>query len=140
MPTRPSIGPVIETSIFVDDTEKSARFYERVLGLRVMSVSERLASLDVAGKSVFLIFKKGGSTQPTIFEGGTIPPNDASGSIHFALSISQADFQDWVDWLGECSVEIESIVNWERGGRSIYFRDLDGHNVELATPGIWEIY
>ena len=31
-------------------------------------------------------------------------------------------------------------MNWERGGQSIYFRDPDGHLVELATPGIWAIY
>ena len=109
-------------------------------GCGPMGVSERLASLDVGGKSVLLLFKQGGSAEATTFEGGVIPPNDASGSIHFALAISPDTFQTWQEWLGECDVEIESIVKWERGGRSIYFRDPDGHNVELATPGIWDIY
>jgi len=27
-----------------------------------------------------------------------------------------------------------------RGGHSIYFRDPDGHLLELATPGLWAIY
>jgi catechol 2,3-dioxygenase-like lactoylglutathione lyase family enzyme len=31
-------------------------------------------------------------------------------------------------------------VGWPRGGRSVYFRDPDGHSVELATPGLWETY
>ena len=35
---------------------------------------------------------------------------------------------------------IESEVNWDRGGTSIYFRDPEGHSVELATPGVWEVY
>jgi len=26
------------------------------------------------------------------------------------------------------------------GGHSIYFRDPDGHLLELATPGLWEVY
>ena len=29
---------------------------------------------------------------------------------------------------------------WDRGGRSIYFRDPDGHLIELATPGVWANY
>ena len=37
-------------------------------------------------------------------------------------------------------IEIESEVTWTRGGRSLYFRDPDGHLVELATPGVWEVY
>ncbi|PYK92782.1 MAG: glyoxalase, partial [Verrucomicrobia bacterium] len=27
---------------------------------------------------------------------------------------------------------------WESEARSLYFRDPDGHMIELATPGIWE--
>ena len=30
-------------------------------------------------------------------------------------------------------------TTWKRGGESIYFRDPDGHLLELATPG-WAIY
>ncbi|HWQ03343.1 MAG TPA: glyoxalase, partial [Candidatus Nitrosotenuis sp.] len=26
------------------------------------------------------------------------------------------------------------------GGRSIYFRDPDGHSLELVTPGVWPNY
>jgi catechol 2,3-dioxygenase-like lactoylglutathione lyase family enzyme len=31
-------------------------------------------------------------------------------------------------------------MEWPRGGTSLYFRDPDGHLVELATPGLWSIY
>jgi catechol 2,3-dioxygenase-like lactoylglutathione lyase family enzyme len=37
-------------------------------------------------------------------------------------------------------ISVESRVTWRRGGQSLYFRDPDGHLVELATPGIWAIY
>ena len=35
---------------------------------------------------------------------------------------------------------IEGRTVWSRGGHSIYFRDPDGHLVELATPGLWATY
>ena len=37
-------------------------------------------------------------------------------------------------------VEIEGRTDWPRGGHSIYFRDPDGHLLELATPGLWTVY
>jgi len=38
------------------------------------------------------------------------------------------------------AVTIEGATDWSRGGRSIYFRDPDGHLLELATPGLWTVY
>jgi catechol 2,3-dioxygenase-like lactoylglutathione lyase family enzyme len=32
------------------------------------------------------------------------------------------------------------LVALHRGGTSLYFRDPDGHLLELATPGLWTIY
>jgi len=138
MPKQPN--RIIETGIYVDDTERSVAFYERVLGGRRMGCSERLGTVDIGGQSVLLIFKKGGSIKPTQIPGGLIPGNDATGQMHFAFAIEPEEFENWQAWLPTQGVEIESIVNWDRGGRSIYFRDPDGHNVELATPGIWDIY
>ena len=37
-------------------------------------------------------------------------------------------------------IAIEGRTDWSRGGHSIYFRDPDGHLLELATPGLWAIY
>ncbi len=31
-----------------------------------------------------------------------------------------------------------SEIRWESGACSLYFRDPDGHMIELATRGIWE--
>jgi catechol 2,3-dioxygenase-like lactoylglutathione lyase family enzyme len=35
---------------------------------------------------------------------------------------------------------LEGRTKWPRGGESIYFRDPDGHLLELATPGLWPGY
>ena len=43
----------------------------------------------------------------------------------------------WERHLATRGIAIESRVTWPRGGTSLYFRDLDGHSIELATPGLW---
>ena len=37
-------------------------------------------------------------------------------------------------------VAVESRVIQTHGGTSLYFRDPDGHSVEVATPGLWPHY
>jgi catechol 2,3-dioxygenase-like lactoylglutathione lyase family enzyme len=47
---------------------------------------------------------------------------------------------EWEGRLQERGIPIESRTTWSRGGTSLYFRDPDGHLLELATPGLWETY
>ena len=44
---------------------------------------------------------------------------------------------EWEARLAEEAIAIEGRTKWRRGGESIYFRDPDGHLLELATPGLW---
>ena len=57
-----------------------------------------------------------------------------------AFAIRMSNLDEWKGWLRENDVDIESEVRWEEGGHSLYFRDFDGHLLELATPGLWETY
>lgn len=136
----PRIDRVLETAVYVEDLDRSADFYERVLGFEVMSRASRLVSIDAGGGSVLLLFLRGGSTEGTDFPGGWIPPHDATGRSHFALAVGAEDLGAWRERLAEHGVAIESEVTWERGGTSLYFRDPDGHSVELAAPGVWPVY
>jgi catechol 2,3-dioxygenase-like lactoylglutathione lyase family enzyme len=131
---------VLETALYVDDLDGAAGFYERVLGLDVMFQAPRLVSLDAGGGTVLLLFLRGGSTEGTSFPGGWLPPHDAAGHAHVALAIRAEDLDGWRARLEHHAVEIESQVSWERGGTSLYFRDPDGHSVELAAPGVWPNY
>lgn len=139
----PLINNVLETALYVSDLEKSKAFYERVLGFDELLREEgRLIGMGVQNShQVLLLFKEGASTHATETPGGTIPPHDGHGTIHFAFAIPEGSLPAWRDHLAREGVAIESenkVV--ERGGTSLYFRDPNGHLVELATPGIWPTY
>lgn len=136
----PKVVRVLETCIHAEDVERSARFYEKVFGFPRMDSNERFCVFDVGGGSVLILFRRGGTGDPVQTEGGVIPPHGGSGDLHFAFAIRTEDFAGWQKRLGEEGIAIESEVHWNRGGRSLYFRDPDHHLVELATPGTWPSY
>jgi catechol 2,3-dioxygenase-like lactoylglutathione lyase family enzyme len=136
----PPINSIVESCLYSDDLPRSIRFYQERLGLRLLVSNERLCVFSVADKQVLLIFQSGGSQEPVPTPGGMIPPHEAAGQLHFAFAISKEDFAAWERHLIAQEIKIESKVNWPEGGQSIYFRDPDNHLVELATPGIWEVY
>jgi catechol 2,3-dioxygenase-like lactoylglutathione lyase family enzyme len=137
----PSVNGVVETALYVSDLQRSSRFYQGLFGLRTLFEEERLRALHVAGSQVLLLFLAGGSTEPKEApQGGTIPPHDGRGQLHVAFAIAADEVEAWEGRLREFGVEVESTVRGPRGGTSLYFRDPDGHLVELLTPGIWAVY
>jgi len=135
-----NVTGVLETAIYVEDVRRAAEFYRRIFGFDEIGRDDRFCALSVAGRQVFLIFKKGATLQPIPLPGGVVPPHDGSGQLHFAFSVPAADLPAWEQRLAENGIAIESRVAWPRGGLSIYFRDPDGHLAELITPGCWTIY
>jgi catechol 2,3-dioxygenase-like lactoylglutathione lyase family enzyme len=106
-----------------------------------MVSDDRFAALSVAGQDVLLLFLEGATVEPAVLpNGGVIPPHDGRGTTHLGLAIAKSELAEWKSRLVERGIAIESRVTWERGGESIYFRDPDGHLLELLTPGIWPIY
>ena len=139
MPT-PPISGVIETCLYSDDLPRSVRFYQDQLGLRLLESGPRLCVFSIADKQVLILFRSGGTGEPISTPGGMIPPHEAAGLLHVAFAVSKESFDAWEKHLTERGIEIESKMIWPAGGRSIYFRDPDRHLLELATPGIWEVY
>lgn len=139
-PAGPALRGVLETSLYVEDLARSRGFYAGLFGLPVMVGDERFCAFDVAGRDVLLLFRKGGTPEPVATPGGVIPAHDGQGRLHLAFAVDREELDPWEARLRELGVEVESRVTWKRGGRSIYFRDPDGHLLELATPGLWTNY
>lgn len=140
MADSPQVTGILETSLYVADVERAKSFYQSLFGFECLLTDERLCALAVDGKQVLLLFRKRGSVNSVEIPGGTIPGHDGSGEMHVAFSIALSQFEEWRKRLQEQNVAIESTVRWPRGGQSLYFRDLDNHLIELATPGVWSIY
>jgi catechol 2,3-dioxygenase-like lactoylglutathione lyase family enzyme len=135
---RPAVGRILETSLYVADLKRALAFYERVFGFEVMLRDERMIALAVPGRQVLLLFVLEGSITPSATPFGMIPPHNASGQQHLCFSVAHADLEHWVSHLASCGIVIESRLDWPKGGSSIYFRDPDGHSLEVGTPGLWQ--
>ena len=136
----PRLDGILETALYTDDMAKARAFYEDVLELSPIFQDNRLTADAVAGRDVLLIFRRGSATQTATMPGGTIPGHDGAGPLHVAFAIGKDELTRWEQHLAARGVAIEGATDWSRGGRSIYFRDPDGHLLELATPGLWTVY
>jgi catechol 2,3-dioxygenase-like lactoylglutathione lyase family enzyme len=136
----PKLDGVLETALYVDDLDRAVRFYTGVLELKPLYQDSRLTAFSVGDRNVLLLFPRGGSLETVHMPGGTIPPHDGSGPLHVAFAIGKDELPKWEARLAANNITIEGRTTWKRGGESIYFRDPDGHLLELATPGLWAIY
>ncbi len=136
----PPVGRLLETALYVDDLERATAFYDGLFGFSRLFANDLLTAFDVGGANVLLLFRRGGSTADQTLPGGVIPGHDGAGPLHVAFGIDEEALGPWQDRLARRGVAIEGRVDWPRGGVSLYFRDPDGHLLELATPGLWATY
>lgn len=140
MPDAPRISRQLESSLYVADPDTSAAFYQRVFGFEALLREDRMVSLAVPGGSVLLLFRRGGSVEPSPVPGGVIPPHDGDGTLHLCFAIPLAELDAWDRHLAVLGIPVESRVVQSLGGTSLYFRDPDGHSLEVAVPGLWATY
>ena len=137
----PKIGGILESSLYVEDLDRSLEFYQKIFEFEPINTSgDRMYPINVNDRQVLLLFKKGGSQEPIKTSGGTLPSHDCSGETHLTFSIDAEDLDQWRERLKSYGISIESEITWKAGGISLYFRDPDNHLLEIGTPGIWPIY
>jgi catechol 2,3-dioxygenase-like lactoylglutathione lyase family enzyme len=135
-----TVNGIVETALHVKDVARSTEFYTRLFEVEPLMGDARFSVLPITGGQVLLLFLEGGTGDPVPTPGGIIPPHGGSGDLHVAFKISAEDVDAWKRRLADLGVALESIVEWPRGGTSLYFRDYDRHLVELITPGCWAVY
>jgi catechol-2,3-dioxygenase len=91
----PGLLGVLETSLYVEEFERTCPFYEQVLGLNSIYRDQRLCAYDVGSRGVLLLFLRGRSLETVQLPGGTIPPHDGSGPVHIAFSIAADELAAW---------------------------------------------
>lgn len=136
----PPVSGVLETSIYAEDLDRVARFYEELFEWESMYSDQRLRAYGVSQGSVLLLFRAGASRGEVLTPEGTIPGHDGIPGGHLAFAITAEEWEPWLRRLETRGVAVERIVRWPRGGQSMYFRDPEGNLVELATPGLWSVY
>lgn len=130
----PKANGILESSLYVSDVSRSARFYEDTLGFRVISdFGGRGCAMQAGAHQVLLLFKKGASR-------AIQSPHDGDGELHIAFAIPADELANWEAWLSTRGISVEEKRKWGLGGWSLYFRDPDRHLIELATPGVWSVY
>ncbi len=142
-----AVTGIVEIGLYVSDLASSSAFYRKLFDARaLLDVPPRLVALAIAEKQVLLLFQKGHTEDAVEQTGGTVPGHGASGVQHVAFSIDADQIPAWLARLEAMGLAVESRVTWnasdetpaDRAGRSIYFRDPDGHSIELLTPGLWK--
>lgn len=138
---------------------KSTTFYQHVLGLEPQIKSPRLTMFPLSNTTLIL-FKLGQTASDSIGERGVIPghgpdeqtvraltTSDADGNseatlhTHYCLAVAtRIEVDTWEEYLKSKDVILRGTMNWEKGGRSVYFEDPDGHIGEIGSRGIWVHY
>ncbi len=131
---------VLETALYVEDLDRSERFYSGLFGFERLLRDERMCALAVPGQQVLLLFKVGGSVDPSPSPVGIIPPHDGRGTQHLCFAVPSADIDAWEAMLERADIAVESRLDYPQGATSVYFRDPDGHSLEVATPRLWPNY
>jgi catechol 2,3-dioxygenase-like lactoylglutathione lyase family enzyme len=127
----------VETCLDVEDLMRSREFYFELFGYSLLKSDERFCAFDVGNGQVLLLFVRGSDPEGTILPFGTIPAHGTSGQAHLGFGVPAASMSAWRERLERKGIPIESSLTWPDGGTSIYFRDPDGHLLELLTPGVW---
>jgi catechol 2,3-dioxygenase-like lactoylglutathione lyase family enzyme len=123
---------IFETVLYASNLGEMERFYKKVLGLDTVRSSEQMLAFRCR-HGVLLVFDPQKSRLPD----RDLPSHGSSEPGHLAFAVADAELDAWRSRLVENDVEIEGEVDWEEGGRSIYFRDPTGNSLELASPQLW---
>jgi catechol 2,3-dioxygenase-like lactoylglutathione lyase family enzyme len=120
---------VLHFSLPVTDLDRSRKFYEGLLGMKVVEQSARMVFLQTGDD--YLILAKG--IESLKYDSPQSTP------VHHAFKVKPEDFESSIDELRKNGVEVFNIEDRNQGvfwGPQAYFLDPDGNKLEIyAGPG-----
>ena len=120
---------MLHFSLAVTDLDRSRKFYEDVLNLKVVEQSPRMVFLQTGDD--YLILAKG--DEPLKYD------TNKSTPVHHAFKVKPDEFQSSIDHLRQHGVDVFNIEDRNTGvfwGPQAYFLDPDGNKLEIyAGPG-----
>lgn len=126
-----SLSHIKESCLYIQSTQRTRAFYEGILGLPcIAEIPEKLAFFRVGVDMLLCFVPDFSASHPTL------PSHWAKGPQH--LAFEAPDYESWKSYLESHGIPIEHEAVWQNGRRSFYFRDPDGHSIEIVEPGIWE--
>jgi catechol 2,3-dioxygenase-like lactoylglutathione lyase family enzyme len=156
------LKPYLRAVRYVMDT------YQQSLSISYLTLYQDRMSAFALGPTTLLLFQLGMTTRDVVTPRGTIPHHAPTSRIldilqneaetsedsttlqteetkpqslqqHYCLAVDKReDVEKWEEYLKAGQVTILSTMDWERGGKSVYFEDVDGHIGEIGSRGIWE--
>jgi len=128
-----TIKQIKETCLYVSDLQQTAHFYHNLLGLPIIGQVEDRHIFFRAGTSVLLCFIADKTKVDK-----NLPPHDGYGHLHLAFEVSPEEYAAWKEKIQALNIAIEKEQEWKNQLHSFYFRDPDGHLLEIVPQGIWE--
>src|ERR1700712_1654026 len=99
---------MLETSLYVEDLDRSRAFYERLFGFGAIFQDDRMCAMEVPGEQILLLFRHGMTDQPAPAPNGFIPPHHGRGALHLAFAIPLRELEAWESHLADQQVALES--------------------------------
>ena len=130
---------ILESALYANDLDAAEAFYGQMLGLEKITRAGNRHVFFRCGPGVLLIFNPEETVIPYKAGQLPVPPHGTHGEGHLCFRATSDEIDSWTARLTAAGVEIESVVEWPGGGRSIYFRDPAGNSLEFAEARIWGI-
>lgn len=123
---------ITETCIYIKNIQKTKAFYYDLLELPIISIEKDRHIFFRAGSSVLLCFIPEKTKKEDI-----LPPHFGEGHLHLAFEVKKGEYEKWKEKISSVQIPIIHEQIWDNHKKSFYFKDPDGHLLEVIEFGLW---